>query len=1172
MTLPRMTVETSLPDSLHLALQEDRLVIFVGAGISAAPPTSLPDFRRLTERIARDLDHPELANSDTPTDVSLGRLDSLNGARGQVHERARELLRRKRPRHNQLHRLIAELSLVGTPRIITTNFDTNLERAFKHLRAPVERYIAPALPQGDDFSGIVHLHGQLESRPHEAFVLTDSDFGRAYITRAWASQFLTRVFESYEVLFLGYSGADAVVRYLTTGLPPETDAYAIISDEASSPWEGTRVQLVRYPYDRAFSQLPILLGSWLEIASASASDRVTRLRAVIANGPDQNTVDESYLEWATSTAEMIPFFCEAAAASTWLEWVTGRGLLDHLFSADAVDTEGPQWQWARWVAELVAGKDEQVLLRLIGSHGSRVSSSLWLAIWFKLVNKWDEIGNPGPWVVLLANTCPDHQVERLAILMDKIATTHPEMAIVVLSELMRLRLSLVTGIGFDPQARPRVSTEVRLEVSEHVLATTWGKLSPSLGRGTRWVTDRLISEIERIGSQQSVFAGTAGRWGGPSFYRRTIDGGSTPYPTGAVDVFVDMARDLLRADSEHESIERFDGLLSSANSLVRRLGLDAIAHTSAIGPDQAIAVLIGGNLMSSIDERPEVLAVLDTHLATAGGDVVRDLCAAILLEYSRGPAMFISEAIDLLTWFATKRPSDPEIQSSIAQLRVLDPTHMPNPSRDLLADYSISGGHFAPESEPELSDELAERTPEQLAAEIQSQPTDVWDSRAWFFNLGYSVSLHFDWAMRVASRLAADEIWDSRAWDAIIRGLDTGNQRPDVIAVLKLIEKMPSMNSFTFSLSQLVDHDRSAAEGRSAAEVAEIARALWRCWRASEQVSPPATTGNEVEWSTVTPRGSLARLTIRAIGDAVVGSEKAQTGLSEWHSELSEMVASAEVDADPTLSVLTGDLAWFFYRDSRWTESVLIPNFDWANNDIAARKAWGGFLAYGAWSLEVESALSERFKHGLTHVRARIPSSLDRFLQHHAYLFLNGADSSRDVQWADPFIRDASVELRFKWTEAVAFSLRAQDGVTTKQWQRLSSYWARRNSGLPAPFEGDESFALLQWLELAGVDFSAGTALFLSGPQLPRLAPQMDYRYDVMDLPWETNAADAARVGTRVLKSYSATPWNADALVQRATAVAAGGDVTAAIHFLDELVRLGVPAAQAAIGSIRLAQ
>jgi hypothetical protein len=51
-------------------------------------------------------------------------------------------------------------------------------------------------------------------------VLTDRDFGRAYLTEGWARRFVLELFLKYTVLFVGYSHNDPVMQYLARGLPP----------------------------------------------------------------------------------------------------------------------------------------------------------------------------------------------------------------------------------------------------------------------------------------------------------------------------------------------------------------------------------------------------------------------------------------------------------------------------------------------------------------------------------------------------------------------------------------------------------------------------------------------------------------------------------------------------------------------------------------------------------------------------------------------------------------------------------------------------------------------------------------------------------------------------------------------------------------------------------------
>jgi len=49
-------------------------------------------------------------------------------------------------------------------------------------------------------------------------IVTDEDFGRAYLNDAWAARFLDRMFATFPVLFVGYSHSDTIMKYMARGL------------------------------------------------------------------------------------------------------------------------------------------------------------------------------------------------------------------------------------------------------------------------------------------------------------------------------------------------------------------------------------------------------------------------------------------------------------------------------------------------------------------------------------------------------------------------------------------------------------------------------------------------------------------------------------------------------------------------------------------------------------------------------------------------------------------------------------------------------------------------------------------------------------------------------------------------------------------------------------------
>ena len=165
-----------------------------------------------------------------------------------MHARAAQELSKGNPLPTDLHHYLLRLySHKDSARIVTTNFDLLFEHAAEGAFTPqIQVFKAPALPLGREFNGIVHLHGSVD-HPRD-MVLTDSDFGRAYLTEGWARRFLLDLFRSFTILFVGYSHNDTVMNYLARALPPSETAprFALTSD-LGSPWQSLGIHPIIYP-------------------------------------------------------------------------------------------------------------------------------------------------------------------------------------------------------------------------------------------------------------------------------------------------------------------------------------------------------------------------------------------------------------------------------------------------------------------------------------------------------------------------------------------------------------------------------------------------------------------------------------------------------------------------------------------------------------------------------------------------------------------------------------------------------------------------------------------------------------------------------------------------------------------------------------------------------------
>lgn len=179
-----ITDQVELPPQLITAQQRGEVVLFVGAGASMANPSSLPSFGGLTDRIAGQagLASPSDAQS---LDQFLGDLAEQIG----VHQRVHDIISNAQSSPNNLHRALVRLPKeAAQARIVTTNYDLHLSTAAAEFGEAPQQFDGPALPLGDDFGGIVYLHGSIRQHPR-FLVVTDRDFGCAYLTDAWAARF-----------------------------------------------------------------------------------------------------------------------------------------------------------------------------------------------------------------------------------------------------------------------------------------------------------------------------------------------------------------------------------------------------------------------------------------------------------------------------------------------------------------------------------------------------------------------------------------------------------------------------------------------------------------------------------------------------------------------------------------------------------------------------------------------------------------------------------------------------------------------------------------------------------------------------------------------------------------------------------------------------------------------
>ena len=308
-----------IPQELIEAQDTGQLVIFAGAGVSMNPPSNLPSFDKLADDITKDL---ELCrNENEGIDRFLGKIaDNYSNEQYFLHKRTVEFIKTN-SQFNNLHTNILKL-FNNNIRIVTTNFDNLFNAAARENKINIKSYYAPALPFGDDFEGIVYLHGCIDDKP-ENLVLTDKDFSQAYLCRGWASEFIKRLFDKYYVLFIGYSYNDIILNYLTRGLIPK-NAYAIINEKEKDKWSPLRINAITYQNkNNKHKNLQNLIEQWVKYTLTDKLQEKSKIENIAALSPKfLDEISLSYIrDHIFKHQHTVTLFLKAIQKKYKFEWL-----------------------------------------------------------------------------------------------------------------------------------------------------------------------------------------------------------------------------------------------------------------------------------------------------------------------------------------------------------------------------------------------------------------------------------------------------------------------------------------------------------------------------------------------------------------------------------------------------------------------------------------------------------------------------------------------------------------------------------------------------------------------------------------------------------------------------------------------------------------------------------
>jgi hypothetical protein len=411
-----------IPERLLQEHEAGRVVFFCGAGISY--PAGLPGFKVLVECV-RDKLGTEFSPSQQTAfkreqyDTVLGLLEgTIVGKRERVRRAVADVLEPNLtlPQALETHEALLLLSRTraGRQRLITTNFDRLFEEVKKKASLSYRSYEAPLLPVPKNrWDGVVYLHGVLTERPDatdlDRLVLSSGDFGLAYLTERWAARFVSELFRSSTVCFVGYSINDPVLRYMMDALSadrllgestPEVFAFGSYSAKkqrgrefAHAEWLAKNVTPILYRDDKNHILLHQTLREWARVYRDGILGKESIVTRYAKATPLRSTKEDDFtgrLLWALSDKDGLPAkrFAELDPLPSldWLEPMSERRYGHNDLARFGVRPNAEHDEKLKF--SMVTRPSPYVLsasMRLVGHWGQRDGKldqvMLWLAVW-----------------------------------------------------------------------------------------------------------------------------------------------------------------------------------------------------------------------------------------------------------------------------------------------------------------------------------------------------------------------------------------------------------------------------------------------------------------------------------------------------------------------------------------------------------------------------------------------------------------------------------------------------------------------------------------------------------------------------------------------------------------------------------------------------------------------
>ena len=966
------------------AIRDDKLVIFAGAGVSMGSPSNLPSFWKL----AKDIASGTGLEPTEPLDRFLG---TLNNKGIDVHQRAIEPLSLEGSKPNDLHRNIIRLFRDSKKiRLITTNFDLLFEEACKELKnddsfseAP-NIYRAPALPQGYDFNGIVYVHGALpELNTHRAkdMVLTDADFGRAYLTEGWARRFLVDVFREFTVLFIGYSHNDAIMNYLARALPADrlSGRFALTDtdDKGKENWKLLGIEPITYNIHKGILNEHIELydsiNQLADMTSRGILEWEHRIIELSKTPPTDNDALKGEINYILGRNDTTKLFAKHIKGKEWPAWLERQGHLNALFNDHPLNNR--EDILAQWLAEHHSNNHPNTLLKLALKHNLEMNPKLWEQLGRYI--KEHRILEKNPFerladiVIISKPTRKHHTIHNYEYVFRWIAEKAHEhkSPLIILKAFMAINEYDVTSKHYS--IRDNTNNHVLTDHRIHSIDPRYmyeNYIKPNLEFIATPLLTSIIDRLEDISSSHEIWNPGSLPLGWNRMAIENIDGrhdDETSIP--GIDVMIDAARDALEYLKTNET-NQLDSwanvLIKSKHQILQRLAIHASTLNPNITPEEKINWIMNNIDLGAIPKNHEIYRAVAISYKYCGHKVRQSFVQRIFEETAKSVSVrnkyqenTRTEIIfRWLTWLSKNKPDCSIATANLENIKMEHP-HLRVPSNFEFPFWSSGLEAFSTLPSPLSVQELLNNPPhsniELLLSHGSTGEMANFDRHDLLENITEACKQSPEWALSLIKELAQANEWGSDLWKRAFQGLKAGSLTKDqcllVLDTLKDEGLLKNQDDLVADLLLNISRDKNSNFFKLGLSdhAHDLSCELWNCISTE---NTPSVSENWLGMSIYSSVGIVVNFWMMELFHHTESTSNEPRSIPKKYKDLFEnILEDSSKKGSLGRSMLFTNTRYLFLLDSPWTRYWMISllRSSALNKSHLFEQAWDGLLEEG---------------------------------------------------------------------------------------------------------------------------------------------------------------------------------------------------------------------------------